>query len=78
MKWMTTPYFEYERPLKHPEVSKFHAVQVAEDFVREKIQADGRIRRWGYVAELGKYIRVIIEADGRTLHNAFVDGRFRP
>ena len=47
--------------------------------VREELQEDGRIRRWGPIAELdGRYLRVILLPDGETVHNAFIDGRFRP
>ena len=53
--------------------------RVIDDPVREELQQDGRIRRWGRVAELdGKYLRVILLPDGETVHNAFIDGRFRP
>ena len=44
----------------------------------EFIQADGRIRRWGRIAEAeGRYLRVVLLADGETIHNAFFDRRFR-
>jgi hypothetical protein len=47
--------------------------------VREQIQRDGRIRRWASVAEMdGRYLRVILLADGETVHNAFFDRSFRP
>ena len=47
--------------------------------VREVIQEDGRIRRWGPIAEMdGKYLRVILLPDGQTVHNAFFDRDFRP
>jgi hypothetical protein len=36
-----------------------------------------RIRYWGYVATLGKYLRVVTLADGETFHNAFPDRRYR-
>lgn len=39
-------------------------------------QADGRIRRWVFVPETGEYLRVVLEADGETVHNAFYDRRF--
>lgn len=78
MPWKTNPYFDKIRPGKHPEISVEQAIQAAENFLREVVQNNGRIRRWGYVEELGKYVRVVIEADGETLHNAFIDGRFRP
>jgi hypothetical protein len=45
--------------------------------VREMIQADGRIRRWAPIAEMGgRYLRVVLLADGETVHNAFFDRSF--
>jgi hypothetical protein len=47
--------------------------------VRETIQQDGRIRRWAPIAEMdGRYLRVILLADGETVHNAFFDSSFKP
>lgn len=44
---------------------------------KETRQQDGRIRRWGPIAEMGgKYLRVILLADGETVHNAFFDRSF--
>lgn len=54
-----------ERAIQHP--------------VREMMQADGRIRRWARVEEMGgRYLRVILLADGETVHNAFFDRSFEP
>jgi hypothetical protein len=45
----------------------------------ETIQADGRIRRWAQIAEHdGRYLRVVLLADGETVHNAFFDRDFTP
>jgi hypothetical protein len=45
--------------------------------VKEVIQADGRIRRWAAIAEMDeRYLRVILLADGETVHNAFFDRSF--
>lgn len=47
--------------------------------IREAIQADGRIRRWVKIDEMeGRYLRVVLLADGKTVHNAFFDRRFEP
>ena len=44
----------------------------------EQIQSDGRIRRWKQIEEMeGRYLRVVVLADGETVHNAFFDRRFR-
>ncbi len=46
---------------------------------REQVQADGRIRRWTVVPEMNnRYLRVVLLADGETVHNAFFDRRFMP
>lgn len=53
--------------------------RVIHDPSHETVQADGRIRRWGRVAEMdNRYLRVILLADGETVHNAFFDRRFSP
>ena len=45
--------------------------------VKETVQADGRIRRWAAIAEMdGRFLRVILLADGETVHNAFFDRSF--
>ena len=47
--------------------------------VREQVQADGRIRRWALVPEAGnRYLRVVLLANGGTVHNAFFDRRYTP
>ena len=44
----------------------------------EVVQGDGRMRRWVYIQEEQRHLRVILLADGETVHNAFFDRRFRP
>ena len=47
--------------------------------LKEKVQVDGRIRRWGRIAEAGdRYLRVVLLPDGETVHNAFFDRGFQP
>lgn len=47
--------------------------------VREVVQQDGRIRRWGVIDEMnGRFLRVVLLPDGETVHNAFFDRSFRP
>ncbi|HUF78123.1 MAG TPA: hypothetical protein VMR44_04325 [Thermoanaerobaculia bacterium] len=46
--------------------------------LRELIQEDGRIRRWGKIEEAeGRFLRVVLLEDGETVHNAFFDRRFK-
>ena len=51
--------------------------QAVNDPVKTHIQSDGRIKKWAYINEAEKYLRVILLEDGLTIHNAFFDGRFK-
>ncbi|MCB2262774.1 MAG: hypothetical protein LGR52_07540 [Candidatus Thiosymbion ectosymbiont of Robbea hypermnestra] len=42
-----------------------------------QVQQDGRIRKWAYIEEVGKYLRIVLLEDGETLHNAFFDRDFQ-
>lgn len=45
--------------------------------LREERQADGWIRRWARIPEMeNRALRVILLADGETIHNAFFDRDF--
>jgi hypothetical protein len=45
----------------------------------EAIENDGRIRKWGKIAEANnRYLHVVLLKDGETVHNAFFDRRFKP
>jgi hypothetical protein len=53
--------------------------QVIANPIREEIQGDGRIRRWGLIQEAeNRALRVILLPNGETGHNAFIDRRFTP
>jgi hypothetical protein len=41
------------------------------------VQSDGRIRKWRYIHEVGKYLRVILLEDDETIHNAFFDRNYK-
>jgi hypothetical protein len=45
---------------------------------RRERQDDGRVRLWYYAATQGRWMRVVTEADGETVHNVFWDRDFRP
>ena len=45
--------------------------------VKIEIQSDGRIRKWKFIEDVGKYLRVILLEDGETVHNAFFDRNFK-
>ncbi|HET9177614.1 MAG TPA: hypothetical protein VFQ24_04570 [Terriglobia bacterium] len=46
--------------------------------ISQTVQKDGRIRRWGRIPEMdNRVLRVVLLADGETVHNAFFDRTFR-
>ena len=76
----TTAYFEAIRQRPDRAVIRNEWIQrTVESPIREVVQADGRIRRWSAVPESeGKFLRVVLLADGETVHNAFFDRGFKP
>ena len=52
--------------------------QAVENPIRQMTQSDGRIRRWARIREADdRVLRVVLLADGETVHNAFFDRSFR-
>ena len=45
--------------------------------LKTETQSDGRIRKWSFIEEAGRYLRVILLDDGETVHNAFFDRSFK-
>lgn len=74
----TTNYFNYVR--QRPDRAIIHDRWIQDVIarpVKTAVQPDGRIRKWGFVVEMNKYLRVILLEDGQTVHNAFFDRTFR-
>jgi hypothetical protein len=76
----TTAYFEAVRMRPDRRVIEDAWIERAIEVpIRQVTQQDGRIRRWVQVPEMeNRYLRVILLADGITVHNAFFDRRFIP
>jgi len=74
----TTRYFDVSVTIRRSYLTEAWIVYVLENPVRKEVQANGRIRHWAFIAEVGKYLRVVTEPDGQTVHNAFFDRRFKP
>ncbi len=70
----TTEYFKYTRRRHDRARIKDEWIQRAiDDPVGEQIQSDGRVRRWTWISEENKFLRVILLEDRETVHNAFFD-----
>ena len=73
-----TQYFLYTRQRKDRiEIKSEWIEQVVNNPEETHIQSDGRIRKWAYIYEVRKYLRVILLDDGMTVHNAFFDRSFK-
>jgi hypothetical protein len=71
----------YDRSMSRPDRQNIRPedVQAVHSHpTRQERQADGRTRLWGWIEWRGRWLRVIIEPDGETVHNALWDRRFRP
>ena len=76
----TTKYFEATRQRPDRIDIQLEWIETVVRYpLKEVMQQDGRIRRWGLIPEAGnKYLRVVLLPDGETVHNAFFDRRFTP
>jgi hypothetical protein len=74
-----TKYFQFRRSLPDRGAIQDEWIrEVIRNPSRRTTQDDGRIRLWGKIAEAGnRYHRVILLEDGKTLHNAFFDRKFK-
>jgi hypothetical protein len=74
-----TPYFENEVLRKRPYLTKEMCIRVIESPILAEAQEQDRHRFWAGVEDLdGRYLRVVTLADKVTIHNAFIDRRFKP
>jgi len=76
----TTRYFESTRSRPDRAGIRVDWIQwVVERPEHEKVQSDGRIRRWARIPEAeNRYLRVVLLEDGETVHNSFFDRGFKP
>jgi len=74
----TTQYFKYTR--MRPDRAQIRdewILRAVSNPIAEEVQSDRRIRRWAWIPEEKKYLRVILLQDRETIHNAFFDRAFR-
>jgi len=73
----TTHYFDEQVLVKRPYIRPEWCEQAIRHPEHTEVQADGRIRHWIYIPDLGKYLRVVTLPDGETVYNAFPDRNFK-
>ena len=75
----TTTYFRRHVITKQPESAEYdvYVEQALTDYLCIEDDIDGRTRRWVYVPQEDRYLRVVVLADGETVHNAMWDRNFK-
>lgn len=79
MSFEVTDYFKHMRMRPDRKLIRDEWIEQAiNNPIHEEIQSDGRIRRWAQIQQAdNRFLRVILLADGQTVHNAFFDRRFK-
>jgi len=73
-----TQYFLHTRQRPDRAKIKLEWIQsVLEHPLKIETQDDGRIKKWGYISEEKKFLRVVLLEDKMTIHNAFFDRNFK-
>lgn len=72
-----TLYFNRSALVRRPYLRLRWVAYALNHPIRIEVQPDGQIRHWAYIAERRKYLRVVTESDGATVHNAFFDRGFK-
>ncbi len=73
-----TQYFLHTKQRPDRAEIKFEWIQdVVDHPLQVQIQLDGRIKKWGYIPEENKFLRVVLLQDKVTIHNAFFDRNFK-
>jgi len=71
---LMTDYFKNKVLIKRPYLKIEWIELVLDNPICKEIQeTENRIRFWGYIDEIDKYLRVVTLEDGVTVHNAFPD-----
>lgn len=73
---LTTHYFDTVVRVRRPYLRDEWLLEAWQKPLYVEVQPDGRERHYIYLTEYGKYLRVVFE--GKFVHNAFLDRRFKP
>jgi hypothetical protein len=74
----STEYFRFTRSRPDRKMIKDEwLLEAMQNPLFEQKQSDGRLRKWIWIEEEAKFLRVVFLEDERTIHNAFFDRRFK-
>jgi hypothetical protein len=73
----TTRYFREQILRKRPYLQLEWIDAILRAPAHREVQSDGRVRLWGYIPALARWLRVITLEDNETVHNAFPDRTFK-
>ena len=73
-----TRYFAFDVLTRRDYLDPIEIERIIRRPGRRQVQADGRIRLWGYAASLGGYLRVVLLSERETVHNALYDEDYQP
>jgi hypothetical protein len=74
-----TDYFRRKVLARRQYLTESICIFVVENSIRYEPQERDRFRFWAAVPDLGdRYLRVVTLQDKVTIHNAFLDRRFKP
>ncbi len=76
-EYQFTNYFENEVLRKRPYLTKELCIQAIRNPIRIERQENNRFRFWAKVDTLNGFLRVVTLEDKITIHNAFLDRRFK-
>jgi hypothetical protein len=74
MGMKTTKYFDHVR--RRPDramITDAWISEVVDNPIETLVQTDGRFKKWAFIKDAERYLRVILLEDGETIHNAFFD-----
>jgi len=74
-----TQYFLHTRLRPDRSAIRDAWIQAAIDHpLKTATQSDGGIRKWTWIADENRFLRIVLLEDGETVHNAFFDRDFTP
>jgi hypothetical protein len=78
MSFEVTDYFKYTKNRSdRKDIKDKWILKVIDEPIKIIKQSDGRYKKWAYIDEVDRYLRVILLEDDKTVHNAFFDRRFK-